>query len=77
MPPSVFSQLLQEAQRAARRRLEAEDLFQTVWLAAVEAGRGTSPARSIAGGSSVHFAGAPCSMRVLLFAGGPVSSAPP
>lgn len=39
MPPSIFSQLLREAQRAARRRPEAEDLFQTVWLAAVEAGR--------------------------------------
>jgi RNA polymerase sigma-70 factor (ECF subfamily) len=39
VPPSIFSQLLQEAQRAARRRPEAEDLFQTVWLAAVEAGR--------------------------------------
>ena len=40
VPPSIFSQLLREAQRAARRRPEAEDLFQTVWLAAVEAGRG-------------------------------------
>jgi DNA-directed RNA polymerase specialized sigma24 family protein len=40
VPPSMFSQLLREAQRAARRRPEAEDLFQTVWLAAVEAGRG-------------------------------------
>jgi DNA-directed RNA polymerase specialized sigma24 family protein len=40
VPPSIFSQLLREAQRAARRRSEAEDLFQTVWLAAVEAGRG-------------------------------------
>jgi DNA-directed RNA polymerase specialized sigma24 family protein len=40
MPPSIFSQLLREAQRAARGRSEAEDLFQTVWLAAVEAGRG-------------------------------------
>ena len=39
MPPSIFSQLLREAQRAARRRSEAEDLFQTVWLAAAEAGR--------------------------------------
>ncbi len=39
VPPSIFSQLLREAQRAACRRLEAEDLFQTVWLAAVEAGR--------------------------------------
>lgn len=39
VPPSIFSQLLREAQRAARRRSEAEDLFQTVWLAAVEAGR--------------------------------------
>jgi RNA polymerase sigma-70 factor (ECF subfamily) len=39
VPPSLFSQLLREAQRAARRRPEAEDLFQTVWLAAVEAGR--------------------------------------
>jgi DNA-directed RNA polymerase specialized sigma24 family protein len=38
-PPSIFSQLLREAQRAARRRSEAEDLFQTAWLAAVEAGR--------------------------------------
>jgi len=37
--PSLFSQLLREAQRATRRRSEAEDLFQTVWLAAVEAGR--------------------------------------
>jgi DNA-directed RNA polymerase specialized sigma24 family protein len=36
---SIFSQLLREAQRAARRQQEAEDLFQTVWLAAVEAGR--------------------------------------
>lgn len=40
MPPSIFSQLLREAQRAARKQPEAEDLFQTVWLAAVEAGRG-------------------------------------
>jgi len=40
VPPSPFSQLLREAQRAARRQPEAEDLFQTVWLAAVEAGRG-------------------------------------
>jgi DNA-directed RNA polymerase specialized sigma24 family protein len=39
VPPSIFSQLLREAQRAARSRSEAEDLFQTVWLAAVEAGR--------------------------------------
>ena len=39
MLPSIFSQLLREAQRAARGRTEAEDLFQTVWLAAVEAGR--------------------------------------
>jgi RNA polymerase sigma-70 factor (ECF subfamily) len=38
--PSIFSQLLREAQRAARGRPEAEDLFQTIWLAAVEAGRG-------------------------------------
>jgi DNA-directed RNA polymerase specialized sigma24 family protein len=38
-PLSAFSQLLREAQRAVRRRPEAEDLFQTVWLAAVEAGR--------------------------------------
>jgi hypothetical protein len=38
--PSIVSQLLAEAQRAARRQPEAEDLFQTVWLAAVEAGRG-------------------------------------
>jgi DNA-directed RNA polymerase specialized sigma24 family protein len=38
--PSIFSQLLREAQRAARKGQEAEDLFQTVWLAAVEAGRG-------------------------------------
>jgi RNA polymerase sigma-70 factor (ECF subfamily) len=40
VPPSIVSQLLREAQRAARRRPEAEDLFQTVWLAAVEAGKG-------------------------------------
>jgi DNA-directed RNA polymerase specialized sigma24 family protein len=40
VPPSIFSQLLREAQRAARRGPEADDLFQTVWLAAVEAGRG-------------------------------------
>jgi DNA-directed RNA polymerase specialized sigma24 family protein len=40
VPPSIFWQLLREAQRAARRRPEAEDLFQTVWLAAVEGGRG-------------------------------------
>jgi DNA-directed RNA polymerase specialized sigma24 family protein len=40
VPPGIFSQLLREAERAARRRLEAEDLFQTVWLAAVEGGRG-------------------------------------
>lgn len=40
VPPSIISQLLVEAQRAARRWPEAEDLFQTVWLAAVEAGRG-------------------------------------
>jgi DNA-directed RNA polymerase specialized sigma24 family protein len=39
LPPALFSQLLREARRAARRRTEAEDLFQTVWLAAVEAGR--------------------------------------
>jgi DNA-directed RNA polymerase specialized sigma24 family protein len=39
VPPSIFSQLLREAQRASRRRPEAEDLFQTIWLAAVEAGR--------------------------------------
>jgi hypothetical protein len=39
VPPSTFSQLLREALRAAHRRPEAEDLFQTVWLAAVEAGR--------------------------------------
>lgn len=39
VPPSVFSQRLREARRAARRRPEVEDLFQTVWLAAVEAGR--------------------------------------
>lgn len=39
MPPNIFSRLLREAQRAARRQAEAEDLFQTVWLAAVEAGR--------------------------------------
>ncbi len=39
VPPSIFSQLLREAQRVARRRPEAEDLLQTVWLAAVEAGR--------------------------------------
>lgn len=38
-PPSIVSQLLREAQRAARRRPEAEDLLQTVWLAAVEAGK--------------------------------------
>jgi hypothetical protein len=37
VPPSIFSQLLREAQRAARSRPEAEDLFQTFWLAAVEA----------------------------------------
>jgi len=37
---SLLSQLMREAQRAARRRAEAEDLFQTVWLAAVEVGRG-------------------------------------
>lgn len=40
VPPGIFSQLLREAERAARRRPETEDLFQTVWLAAVEAGRG-------------------------------------
>jgi len=40
VPPSIFSQLWRAAQRAAHRRSEAEDLFQTVWLAAVEAGRG-------------------------------------
>ena len=40
VPLSVFSQLLWEARRVARGRPEAEDLFQTVWLAAVEAGRG-------------------------------------
>jgi DNA-directed RNA polymerase specialized sigma24 family protein len=40
MPPSIVSQLLREAQRAARKRLDAEDLFQTVWLAAIKAGRG-------------------------------------
>jgi hypothetical protein len=40
VPPNIFSQLVREAQRAARRGPEAEDLFQTVWLAAVEAGRG-------------------------------------
>jgi RNA polymerase sigma-70 factor (ECF subfamily) len=35
----MFRQLLREAQRAARSQQEAEDLFQTIWLAAVEAGR--------------------------------------
>jgi DNA-directed RNA polymerase specialized sigma24 family protein len=40
VPPSILSQLLREAQRAARSRPEAEDLFQTIWLAAIEAGRG-------------------------------------
>lgn len=39
VPPSVFSQFLREARRAARRWSEAEDLLQTVWLAAVQAGR--------------------------------------
>src|SRR5688500_7238164 len=39
VPPGIFSQLLREARRAARGRPEAEDLFQTAWLAAVEAGR--------------------------------------
>lgn len=39
VPPSIFSQLLREAQRAARSRPEAEDLFQAVWLAAIEARR--------------------------------------
>ena len=39
MPPGIFAQLLRQAQRAARNRPEAEDLFQTVWLAAAEAGR--------------------------------------
>jgi DNA-directed RNA polymerase specialized sigma24 family protein len=38
--PSIVSKLLREAHRAARRRPEAEDLFQTVWLAALEAGKG-------------------------------------
>ncbi len=38
-PPGIISQLLREARRATRRQAEAEDLFQTVWLAAVEAGR--------------------------------------
>ena len=40
MPPIIYSQLLREARRAARRGPEAEDLLQTVWLAAIEAGRG-------------------------------------
>jgi RNA polymerase sigma-70 factor (ECF subfamily) len=39
-PSRIVSRLFREAQRAARWRAEAEDLFQTVWLAAVEAGRG-------------------------------------
>jgi DNA-directed RNA polymerase specialized sigma24 family protein len=39
MPPGVFSKLLREAQRAAPRWQDGEDLFQTIWLAAVEAGR--------------------------------------
>ena len=39
VPPGIFSQLLREARRAARGRPEADDLFQTAWLAAVEAGR--------------------------------------
>jgi DNA-directed RNA polymerase specialized sigma24 family protein len=39
MSPSILRQLVREARRAARSRLDAEDLFQTVWLAAVEAGR--------------------------------------
>jgi DNA-directed RNA polymerase specialized sigma24 family protein len=39
VPPSIVSQLLREARRAARSRPEAEDLLQSVWLAAVEAGR--------------------------------------
>jgi DNA-directed RNA polymerase specialized sigma24 family protein len=38
--PSIICQLLRVAERSARRRSEAEDLFQTVWLAAVQAGRG-------------------------------------
>jgi DNA-directed RNA polymerase specialized sigma24 family protein len=37
--PGVLSQLLREARRAARKQMEAEDLLQTVWLAAIEAGR--------------------------------------
>ena len=40
MPPNLYSQLLREARRAARRGSEAEDLLQTIWLAAIEAGRG-------------------------------------
>lgn len=39
VPSHIVSQLLREAQRATRRQTEAEDLFQTVWLAAVETGR--------------------------------------
>ncbi len=39
VPSGIFSKLLREARRAARRRQEAEDLFQTVWLAAIEARR--------------------------------------
>jgi DNA-directed RNA polymerase specialized sigma24 family protein len=36
---AIDAQLFRQAQRAARSRPDAEDLLQTVWLAAVEAGR--------------------------------------
>jgi hypothetical protein len=39
MPPGVLRQLVREARRAARSHPDAEDFLQTVWLAAVEAGR--------------------------------------
>jgi RNA polymerase sigma-70 factor (ECF subfamily) len=39
LPPTAFAELFREARRATRRADEAEDLFQTIWLAAIEAGR--------------------------------------
>lgn len=39
MPPTLYADLLRRARRASRRADEAEDLLQSVLIAAVEAGR--------------------------------------
>lgn len=39
VPSSIYAQLVREARRATRRQADAEDLFQTVWLAAIEASK--------------------------------------